>query len=339
MTAVEETISVSARPADTEVFTFGEPVPVLDVGEILNYLHSAWNGRFYEPPVSFVELAKCLTANPHHGSAIIVKTNILASCFKPHRLLSRQRFKSFAKDYLVFGNAFLERRDNMLGRPLELRPSLAKYTRAKKGGGFLLLTDEGREEDFLEGKVFHLRDPDVNQEIYGVPGYIAALQSALLNEAATLFRRKYYRNGSHAGFILYVSDPAQNPEDIDLLRKALKDSKGPGNFRTLFMYLPNGKENGVKVIPLGEAAAKDEFLNMKNVTRDDVLAAHRVPPQLLGIIPNNTGGFGDVEKAAAVFARNELRPVMADFEMVNDWMGQTVVSFEPYEIGVSSAAK
>lgn len=30
--------------------------------------------------------------------------------------------------------------------------------------------------------------------------------SVLLNEAVTLFRVKYYRNGSYAGFILYVSD-------------------------------------------------------------------------------------------------------------------------------------
>lgn len=43
---------------------------------------------------------------------------------------------------------------------------------------------------------------------------------------------------------------------------------------------------------------KDEFLNIKNVSRDDMLAAHRVPPQMMGIIPQNTGGFGDVEKAA-----------------------------------------
>ena len=31
------------------------------------------------------------------------------------------------------------------------------------------------------------------------------------------------------------------------------------------------------------------FLNIKDVTRDDILAAHRVPPQLLGVVPKNTG--------------------------------------------------
>jgi len=50
--------------------------------------------------------------------------------------------------------------------------------------------------------VFHLMEPDINQEIYGIPEYIGALNSAWLNELATLFRRRYYKNGSHAGHTL-----------------------------------------------------------------------------------------------------------------------------------------
>lgn len=43
---------------------------------------------------------------------------------------------------------------------------------------------------------------------------------------------------------------------------------------------------------LHEVATKDDFFNIKNASRDDLLSAHRVPPQMMGIIPNNTGGFG-----------------------------------------------
>src|SRR5690606_18564784 len=123
---------------------------------------------------------------------------------------------------------------------------------------------------------------------------LAALQSAWLNESATLFRRRYYNNGSHAGFILYLTDPAQDQQDIDSLRGAIKSAKGVGNFKNLFYYSPNGKKDGISLIPIGEAAAKDEFFNIKNVSRDDQLAAHRIPPQLMGVVPANAGGFGDV---------------------------------------------
>ncbi len=107
---------------------------------------------------------------------------------------------------------------------------------------------------------------------------------------------------------MYVNDPAHDQKDIDAMRTALKESKGPGNFRNLFLYSPNGKKDGVQVIPVSEVAAKDDFWNIKNITRDDQLAGHRIPPQLMGIIPQNTGGFGDVEKAARVFVANELEP-------------------------------
>lgn len=165
-----------------------------------------------------------------------------------------------------------------------------------------------------------------------MPQYVDALQSAFFNESAMLFRRRYYLNGSHAGFIMYVNDAAQEPADIEAMRQALRDSKGVGNFRNLFLYSPGGKKDGVQVIPISEVAAKDEFLGIKGATRGDILAAHRVPPQLLGMPPNNTGGFGDVEKAARVFARNELMPLQARFRRTNEWLGDEVIRFTPYDL-------
>lgn len=133
---------------------------------------------------------------------------------------------------------------------------------------------------------------------------------------------------------MYMSDPAQNQSDVDNIRSALKQSKGPGNFRNLFMYSPSGKKDGIQIIPLSEVAAKDEFLNIKNVSRDDILAAHRVPPQMMGIIPNNTGGFGDVGKASKVFMRNELMPLQRQMLELNTWVGEEVVRFEDYMLDV-----
>lgn len=314
-------------------FTFGDPIPVLDRRELLDYLEAALVGNYYEPPVSLDGLAKTFRAAIHHSSPIYCKLAILVSCFIPHPALSRADFEAWALDDLVFANAYLERQRSRLGSTLRLKPAKAKYVRRGKDlDQYWWVPGWGVEQKFPRGEVFHLMRPDVNQEIYGVPEYLGAIASALLNESATLFRRKYYLNGSHAGFILYMTDSAQNQDDVDNLRTALKNAKGPGNFRNLFIYAPNGKKDGVQVIPVSEVAAKDDFLHIKNVSRDDLLAAHRVPPQLMGIIPNNTGGFGDVEKAAGVFARNELEPLMNRYRALNDWLGEEVVRFTPYVI-------
>ncbi|ELY5850608.1 hypothetical protein SNN74_003369 [Cronobacter turicensis] len=73
----------------------------------------------------------------------------------------------------------------------------------------------------------------------------------------------------------------------------MKNAKDLGNFRNLFMYSPNGKKYEIQIIPLSDFAAEDEFLNIKNVSRDDIMAAHRVPPHMMGIMPSNVEGFGE----------------------------------------------
>lgn len=165
-----------------------------------------------------------------------------------------------------------------------------------------------------------------------MPEWLGAIVSAQLNEAATQFRLRYYQNGSHAGYILYVTDPAQNEDDIEQLKEALSQSKGIGNFRNLFFYAPNGDPNGLKLIPISEVHAKDEFNNIKNISRDDQLAACRVPPNILGIVPSNTGGFGNIEDAAKVFARNEVMPMQARFIELNEMLGEEIIQFHDYLI-------
>lgn len=320
-------------------FSFGDPEPVLEGRDVMDYLESADMGDWYDVPVSFDGLSKSFRASVHHSSPINVKVNILATTLVPHPMLSQQTLRKLATDYLVFGNGYPEREWSRSGKLLKIGAAPAKYVRRHTNlKDFWFMRGWQDLTRLKRDSVLHLMEPDINQEIYGLPQYLSALQSAWLNEAATLFRRKYYKNGSHAGFILYMTDAAQNVDDVDALRKALKESKGPGNFRNLFIYAPNGKKDGVQIIPVSEVAAKDEFFNIKAVTRDDLLAAHRVPPQLLGIVPTNTAGFGDAETAARVFVANELEPLQAVMRQINDWVGEEVVKFKEYKLPTKSAA-
>jgi capsid portal protein len=150
----------------------------------------------------------------------------------PHPLLSRQDFSRFVLDYLVFGNAFLEKREHdtasheaetLTG---QIHPR-GVWRMAFTGiVGFLYPRS-------CAGSVFHLLEPDINQELYGMPEYLSALNSAWLNESATLFRRKYYQNGAHAGYIMYVTDAAQST-DVEALREAMRSSKS-AILKTVFL--------------------------------------------------------------------------------------------------------
>lgn len=62
------------------------------------------------------------------------------------------------------------------------------------------------------------------------------------------------------------------------------------------------------------------------------MTASPAPPQMMGITPNNTGGFGDVEKASRVFVRNELIPLQKRLRELNDWLGEEIIKFEEYKL-------
>lgn len=331
-----------APAAKAEMFAFGEPEEVLSARDIWGLFGCELAGAWYEPPVPFDGLARSFRANPHHETALRIKRNFLVRLFRPHRIMSKATFSAWVLDYLVFGNAFLERRKAITGNTLTLKHALAKYVRRKSDlvnyvqlpTGYNLTLDyvAWQPHEFPEGSVFHLIEPDLNQEVYGMPEYLSALQSLWLNESATLFRRKYFKNGSHAGYILYATDAQFTEEDVQALRDKLRQSKGPGNFRNLLLYAPGGKKDGIQLLPIGEVAARDEFSNIKNVSRDDVLVAHRVPPQLLGVVPQNSGGFGNIKDATQAFLVNEIVHIQDRLQEVNAWAGEEVVTFEPMSV-------
>jgi len=50
------------------------------------------------------------------------------------------------------------------------------------------------------------------------------------------------------------------------------------------------------------------------------------------VIPQNAGGFGDVEKAAKVFYYNEIVYYQNLMKQINERLGVEVIQFKDYEL-------
>jgi PBSX family phage portal protein len=320
-----------AQPPNTKFLTveFGDPEPVLNKrAGIMDLLQSRFNGRWYDPPIPMDGLSRAFRASPHHSSAILLKRDMLLADFLPSALLSASQFSGLVLDYLVLGNGYLEEVPNRLGSAARYERQLAKYIRVGKGeSAFFQVSGWQNEEAFDPGSITQIFQPSLDQEVYGIPEYLAALQSAFLNENATLFRRKYYLNGSHAGYILHL-DGQFTDEDIDGIRQAMKASKGAGNFRNMLLQSTGGSKDSVKLIPISEVAAKDEFLGIKNTTRDDILSAHRTFPQLVAVVPQNTGGFGNMAEAVQAFRDLVITPLQMQLLEINSLTNRQLIAFK-----------
>ncbi|ABG39222.1 phage portal protein, PBSX family [Paraglaciecola sp. T6c] len=317
-------------------FSFGDPEPVLN-NNLTDYLGIfTHNGEYYTPPVSLTGLVKCSRANPHHASALYFKRNMATKWFIPSPYLSQKSLSRAAYDYHWAGQCYFRARYNTFGQFLYFEHLPALYIRklAPKNGQFNrygMLTSGGKLMPFLNDEVVQLKNYDPTQGIYGTPEYLAGLQSMLLNEDATLFRRRYYKNGAHMGYVFLNTSGEMSEEDEDLLSKEIGSSKGVGNFRSMFLSLPGADADSVKILPVGDISTKDEFERVKNITRNDVLAMHRINPALSGVMPDNDAGYGDIEKIGRVNYENEVVPIQQVFLQLNDYLpaGKMIAFKEP----------
>jgi len=316
-------------------FSFGDPEPCLD-NRLTNYIGVFADGNgIYSPPVNLQGLYKLLHVNAQHGPILYFKRNMIMKWFKPTDILSRKTLKKFSFDYCWAANSYLQIIENVFGKVIKLKhlPAMTmRYT--NKPGVYAQLKSDGTILYFKKGEVLHIKEYDPAQGIYGIPQYYGGIQSALLNEDATLFRRRYFKNGSHMGFVFSMADPSLSVKDENDLKNAITASKGVGNFQSLFINnrSPKGDaEKAIKIIPVGDIASKDEFERIKKITLNDMLSMHRAQEALSGQSSGDSPGFGDLDKITRAYYNNEVVPMQQDMLEINEYLptNQHISFIEP----------
>ncbi len=310
---------------------FSNPVSVMN-SDILNYLEVALIDGLYEPPIALDTLAKALRVNPMHSSAIEFKRNTLTYAVTVNSILSRNALKRFIQDYLTFGNGYFQVVRNVFG-VVKIKHIPALYMRRREDLGYTYkpraYDDDGRI-DFRRGQIFHLAEYDVAQELYGLPQHVSGLTSIWLNDDATLFRRQYYRNGSHAGYLLYMNEPTMTKETENDIRNKLQAKEGMA-FKNLFVNAKGKDTKAPELKPIGQVEAKDSFKDVMNQTTNDVLSLHRVPLELMSVKREGIAASSDLNKVDRIFFKNELLPLIDSLSELNEFVGMEVITANGYE--------
>ena len=311
------------------IVDFGEPESVLN-NDPTPYLGTFLHPKleYYTPPIDKAGLAKTRWANGFHSRMPGFRRDKLLNLFEyqpntRNMALTRQELGLIVDNLLVSADAYVGITYNSFQQVMDLYCLPSVYMRkmapgAKGGFAFCLLNKANEIVDkFYEHEVIQLTQKDLLQSIYGIPEYYGAIQSILLNEAATLFRRKYYINGAHLGSLFISTSQSLKPEDEKAIADKIRKSKGVGNWRSMFLHLPaaggghNQKASDVfNVVPVGDVATKDEFKIISEMTNRAISAAWGTRPEIAGISPEVVGGTGDIEKLHAMDYEHKTLPLI-----------------------------
>ena len=326
----------TAQPAGSAVqFEFGDPEPVVNgLADVLGVYYYD-EADYYTPPILPSGLDTLARKNGIHRRCINFKVQQASICYQPQTNgLPKRDFARCARDLQTFGYFFVQRITGVLGNVLGYRHLPALNMRVRPRGGFCMLINGSFERvDFQPGEVLMGMQYDTGQSVYGVPDWIGGLQDVFLSSESTLFRRRYFKNGSHMGYILYTTDAKMDKDQEKAISDAVARSKGPGNFRSMYLNIPGGDKDAVKLIPVGDIGQKDEFNTIKTISKNEILIAHGMQPALAGMAPDNAGGFGDIEKIQRFYRQNEVRAQVEPFMEMNDILGRRVFDFD-FDTGV-----
>lgn len=280
-------------------------------------------------PLDFSLFAYATTVNTYHGRAVRAKAkdicrgwDIKADGQQAQAERIRQFFQgAFARqefgegminvltDYEAIGNGYLEVIPSLKGDPAELAhlPATEIWIRLdglgyvqQKAGSFAHFRDywldkekfaDLKANDPLTGEVtsvIHFCRYSPWSPFYGVPSILPAWNALVLMTLISEYNLTFFSNNAIPDYaVILKGESDEKAEDVirDYFRRHIKGQA----HKTLVLSTPDGAD--IKFEKLTDSNAREgSFRLLRADCRDEILAAHGVPPQKVGIV--ETGKLG-----------------------------------------------
>lgn len=234
------------------------------------------------PMISPPQLLGLYYSNVYHRRSINLVAGMLSQ-LRSHDLDGKisdsihptEFVRSIAIDLLIYGNAYIEETS---GKWYWLP---GHEGRVKKDHSILQYTGSGQGKP-LDGHHFRRHSP--SSRFYGEPDYLAAANAIQFTSMADQYNLKFFENGAKPELAMIFEGDEPSEEQARKFADFLS-----GNFK--------GLDNARKTLVVGTAAENSKirfeqlskiedmsFEKLKKVARDEIVAAHGVPPRLVGII-------------------------------------------------------
>lgn len=276
-------------------------------------------------PMDFSVLAELNSYNAWHSRCIELKSQIVAGIgfecdkkamafFDAHSAHARQTISetlvNIHKDYEIFGNAFIEIVRNKAGDVAELYHLPARYC-------YVVIDPETQEQyvaqivgaarkDFTpfsakkkRGKTeyIHIKSYNPASVFYGVPEWVGAIGAIVLDRNGVEFNAKRFQNNAIPDFIVTVSGGELGAEQLTAIKDFWQTNfKGSSNAGKTLILSSSDMNSKIDVKELGTQIKDASYTQLRLNARDEIIAAHGVPPRIAGI--SEAGKLGGISESA-----------------------------------------
>ena len=280
------------------------------------------------PFVDFGALRRFFYANTYHRKAIKIKSWLLSQIDEtdldkrmPADISPRNFLFGWLINLELYGNAFIERS----GSADYLCYLLPSYE-ARLDNQRQIYQVKNNEKKRLEGWRYGYYSP--MSRFYGEPDYLSALSSIINNEQIDSYNSAFFANGAKPDTAVIFEGMDATEEQMSVLRDYFGTQfKGVSNaHKTLVLstgtaVLEGSTKPSVRFEDLNKINDMS-FEQLRNINRDEIVAAHGVPPRLVGVMSaGQLGGGGEVIGQLHVFNELEIKPKIEGIERFFDSIG------------------
>lgn len=243
------------------------------------------------------------------------------------------------RDEYVFGNAFLEVVIGPDGKPRELWNLDATTMRVKadEHGGvigyiqaprFAAARSQSGRVEFSPREVIHFKLGTKGATLYGLSPLASLILPVTVDKFAQVYNRAFFVNGAkiRGAFIMKNA----SPEQVERNREYMKErAKNPDMAHSDLVL-----EGDIEFKQIGVNQKDMEFLELREFTRNEILAVYGVPPGKVAIIETGNIGAGSGEHQTQTFYEETILPfqmrvaekinkhVIRDGFGITDWLFQ-----------------
>ena len=263
-----------------------------------------------------------------------------------------------ARNYLVYGNAFIQVIRNKNGDITELYSISPKYVRTSKKNDIFYYSEDYAKGYVRSNKklvypkfVFEAKNTPTSMlmlksetdKTYGLPLYVASLKDCEVQKQISEFNLSQLENGFYGSYVFNFANGIPDDQSKSEIEKNIQEKFcGSSNAGRVLLNFSDGKDNGLTLQKMDIVNYAEKYNTTDDRSTKKIYESFGASPVIFGVEKDTTGfNSEDYEQAFKLYNRLRVKPlqkkIVAMFDKI--YGVENTITIEPFTIDWSEDSK